>query len=122
MGVALAGVALSCVLAWKNLAMQGRIETLEASLKVREGELQGARTPSRVAEEAQVQYTENPADGNGEKVASEPAASANAVGSYQILKDLEADSSEKLCAVSRSLESPRARPAILRQAAIAGFP
>ena len=73
--VALAGVALSCVLAWKNLAMQGRIETLEASLKEREGELQSARTPSRVAEEAQVQYTENPADGNGEKVASEPAPS-----------------------------------------------
>ena len=47
--VALAGVALSCVLAWKNLAMQGRIEALETSLKEREGELQSARTPSRVA-------------------------------------------------------------------------
>src|SRR5690242_4758229 len=72
--VTLAGVALSGVLAWKNFALRGTIETLEASLQQKDDELQRARSSARVAEQAPLRRTGNPADGKTDKVAREPAA------------------------------------------------
>jgi hypothetical protein len=90
----LTGIALSCVLTWslvaqrtqnqKIRAMERTIETLEASLKVRADELRKAEPHSRDRiKEMQLHQPEIPAAGNVEK---------NVAGSYQILKQLEADS------------------------------
>lgn len=92
----LSGVALSCVLAWglmtqrtqnqKIQAMARTIEALQASLKEQSDELKKTEPHSRDP------VKENPASGNDEKVSSEQAAPGNAIGSIQILKELEADS------------------------------
>jgi outer membrane murein-binding lipoprotein Lpp len=94
---ALSVVALSGVLAWswmdrrtqeqKIRSLESEIATLEASLQEKEHELKDARPDSRAA-----QNTESPANGGARKERVEQAAAGNVGGSYQVLKELEADS------------------------------
>src|SRR4051812_1377523 len=89
--------ALTCVLLWhfkdqrtqdqKIRALQRTVESLQASLKVKEDELK--RIPSQSRDRGNGQSA---ADGRVERKSSEQATPATHTSSYQTLKELEADS------------------------------
>jgi hypothetical protein len=93
---ALTVVALSGVLVWglldrrtqeqKIRSMERAIASLEASLQAKENQL-NAQSQSRAA-----QNIESRSEGSRKKERAEQAAAGNVTGSYQVLKELEADS------------------------------
>jgi len=117
---ALTGVALSCVLAWsfrdqwtqqqRIRAMEGTIETLEASLKQKEDALKKAPSHSRVEENAQLQQHDN---------RDKPETSGTTAGSYQVLKELEADSATDPRSYAEKLQELLADNPTAEDAAIA---
>ena len=81
-------VALSCVLVgalYKIRALEDTVESLQSPSGKKPVELKSAGSHSRVPED------EHPAHANVERTGSEPAAAATVTGSYQILKELDAD-------------------------------
>ena len=117
---ALGGVALACVLAWSQQkigSLERTIEMLRASLKQKEAGQQHVSPPSRVTESAQL--LEDAAGGIRERGRSEPAASGRVAGSYQILKELDADSANDPRSYAERLQELLADKPTEEEAAIA---
>jgi len=119
---ALGGVALACVLAWSQQkigSLERTIEILRASLKQKEAEQQHVSPPSRVTESAQLHELEDAAGGIRERGRSESAASGRVAGSYQILKELDADSANDPRSYAERLQELLADKPTEEEAAIA---